>query len=143
MTYFIYRCTRYADLESDVLLLLEIDLNSHTSIGLFILTIDLQYSAPSEIILTWNLNNLTICMTVSLKFQKTAKTSRRAIVSLCLFFFGFPKCNAHALRFAMRRRGCLNPLCTFPGGHSIRANITYGHRKVGCLFKQELSEGAR
>ena len=45
--------------------------------------------------------------------------------------------------FAMRRRGCLNPLCTFPGGHWIRANIKCGHREVGCLFKQEPSEGAR
>ena len=59
---------------SDVLLLLEIDLNSHRSIELFILTVDSQYSAPSGIILTWNLKNLTICMTVALKFQKTTKT---------------------------------------------------------------------
>ena len=64
-------------------------------------------------------------------------------MSLCLFFLGSPKCNAHALRFAMRRRGCMNPLCTFPGGHWIRANIQCGHRKVGCLFKREPSEGAR
>ena len=141
-------CDSESDM-SDVLLLLETDLNSHRSIGLFILTIDLQYSAPSEIILTWNLKNLTICMTVALKFQKTKKNIEKsseetsAIVSLCLFFLGSPKCNGHALRFAMRRRGCLNPLCTFPGSHWIRANIKCGHRKVGCLFKQEPSEGAR
>ena len=44
---------------SDVLLL-EIDLSSHRSIGLFILTVDSQYNAPSEIIIiipTWNLGN--------------------------------------------------------------------------------------
>ena len=64
-------------------------------------------------------------------------------MSLCLFFFGSPKCNAHALRFAMRRRGCLSPLCTFPGGHWIRATIKCGHRKMSCLFKQEPLEGAR
>ena len=38
-------------------------------------------------------------------------------------------------------RGCLNLLCTFPGGHWIRANIQCGYRKVVCLFKQETSEG--
>ena len=37
----------------------------------------------------------------------------------------------------------MNLLCTFPGGHWIRANIQCGHRKVVCLFKQETSEGAR
>ena len=36
-------------------LLLEIDLSSHKSIGLFILTIDLQYNAPGEIIPTYYL----------------------------------------------------------------------------------------
>ena len=138
MTYCVYRCAGCPDSDmSDVLLLLEIDLNSHRSIGLFILTIDSQFSAPSEIILTWNLKNLTICMTVALKFQKTTRTSRRNISYrvVVFVFLGFPKCNAHALLFAMRRRGCLNPLCTFPDGHWIRANIKCGHRKVGCLFK--------
>ena len=39
--------------------------------------------------------------------------------------------------------GTADLLCTFPGGHWIRANIQCGHRKVVCLFKQETSEGAR
>ena len=43
---------------------------------------------------------------------------------------------------AEKLRGCLNLLCTFPGGHWIRANIQCGHRKVVCFFKQETSEGA-
>ena len=94
----VYRCAGCADSESDmsdVLLLLEIDLNSHR---LFILTIDLQYSAPSEIILTWNLKNLTICMTVALKFQKTTKTFRRNI-SYCVV--AVPP-NAMRMRYALR-----------------------------------------
>ena len=62
---------------SDVLLL-EIDLSSHRSIGLFILAIDLQHNRPSEIILTWNLRNLRICMTTVLKFQQTTYTSSRS-----------------------------------------------------------------
>ena len=44
---------------------------------------------------------------------------------------------------AKKLRGRLNLLCTFPGGHWIRANIQCGHRKVVCLFKQETSAGAR
>ena len=42
---------------------------------------------------------------------------------------------------AEKLRGRLNLLCTFPGGHWIRANIQCDHRKVVCLFKQETSEG--
>ena len=44
---------------------------------------------------------------------------------------------------AEKSRGRLNLLCTFPGGHWIRANFHSGHRKVVCLFKQETSEGGR
>ena len=84
---------------SDVLLLLEINLNSHRSIGLFILTIDLQYSANSEIILTLNLKNLTICMTVALKFQKTTQKHREETSAIVLLFV--PP-NAMRMRYALR-----------------------------------------
>ena len=50
-------------------------------------------------------------------------------MSCCVFFLSSQKCNAHALRL----RGCLNLLCTFPGGHWNRA----------VPFKQQTSEGAR
>ena len=87
-------------------------------------------------------------MTIVLIFQKTTKTSSRSIEEkkrvVVFVFLGLPQMQcAGVICFAMRRRGCLNPLCTFPGGHWIRANIRCGHRKVGCLFKQEPSEGAR
>ena len=39
--------------------------------------------------------------------------------------------------------GTPEPVSHVPGGHWIRANIHCGHRKVVCLFKQEISEGAR
>ena len=42
---------------------------------------------------------------------------------------------------AEKLRGCLNPLCTFPCGHWVTANIQCGHRKLVCLFKQETSRG--
>ena len=74
---------------SDVLLLVEIDLNSHRSIGLFILTIDLQYSAPSEIILE-ELNNLHDSC------PKISENYKNIDVSLCLFFLGSP--NAMPIR---------------------------------------------
>ena len=32
--------------------------------------------------------------------------------------------------------GRLNLLCTFQGGHWIRGNIQYDHRKVVCLFNK-------
>ena len=132
-------------------LLLEIDLRyrDHRSIGL--LTIDLQYNAPSEIIPTWNLRNLMICMTIVLKFQQTTihrlnrgkETS--AVVSLRLFSWAPP--NAMRMCYALHEkliigRGCLHLLCLFPSGCWIRANIQCGHCKVVCLFKQETSEGA-
>ena len=99
-------------IDSDIsdVLLLEIHLSSHRSNGLFILTIDLQYNAPSEIIPTWNLR---MTWQFVLKFQQTTYTlsrwrkrneKKRNVgyrVSLCLFFLGSPKCNAHALRFAV------------------------------------------
>ena len=137
---------------SDVLLL-EIDLSSHRSIGLFILTTDLQYNAPSEIIPTWNLRNLTICMTIVLKCQQTTYTlsrSRKRNIScrvIGFVFLGIPQMQCACVTLCsdvdtklIIGRGCLNLLCTFPGGHWIRAN---GHRKVVCLFKQETSEEAR
>ena len=72
---------------SDVLLvLLEIDLSSHRSIGLFILTLDSQYNVPSEIIATCNLRNDlpgTICMTFVLY-----KTLANCIISS---FFSAPQ----------------------------------------------------
>ena len=140
---------------SDVLLL-EIDLSSHRSIGLFILTINLQYNAPSEIIPTWNLRNLTICMTVVLKFQQTTYTSSRPKkrnISCCVVVFVFlwllqMQCACVTLCSDVDEnliigRGCLNLLCTFPGRHWIRANIHCGHRKVVSLSEQNTSEGTR
>ena len=60
---------------SDVLLvLLEINLSSHRSIELFILTTDSQYNVLSEIIAAWDLSNDMpgmICITFVLKFQQT------------------------------------------------------------------------
>ena len=97
-----------SDASSDALLLLEIDFSSHRSIGLFILTVDLQYNGPSEVIPAWNLSNLMFCVTVVLQFQKTTYPSSRSRkrnisyrVSLCLFLLGSHKCNEHALRFAL------------------------------------------
>ena len=140
---------------SDVLLF-EIDPSSHRSIGLFILTIDLQYNALSEIIPTWNLRNLTICMTIVLKFQQATYTSSRSRKRnigcrvVVFVFLSLPQMQcAYVTLYCdvdetlIIGRGCLNLLCTFPGGHWIRVNIQCGHRKVVCLFKQETSEGAR
>ena len=112
----IYRCAGCADSESDmsdILLLLEIDLNSHR---LFILAIDLQYSAPSEIILTWNLKNLTICITVALKFQKTTKTSRRNISYrvVVLVFLGFPQMQCACVTLCDEKEGMHEPALHIP-----------------------------
>ena len=73
---------------SDVLLP-EINLSSNRSTGLFILTIDSQYNATSEIIPTWNLRNdlYDIC-------------ANFLVASSCLSFLGSLKSNAHTLRFA-------------------------------------------
>ena len=140
---------------SDVLLF-DIDLSSDRSIGLFILTIGLQYNAPSEIIPTWNLRNLTIRIIIVLKFQNTTYTSSRARkrnigCRLVVFvFLGLPQMQCTCLTLCRDAdekliigRGCLNLLCTFPEGHWIRANIQFGHHKMVCLFKQKTSEGAR
>ena len=80
------------------------------------------------------MRNLTICIT----FQVCAKLS----VSIDVFL-ELSKMQCACVTLAEKLRGRLNLLCTFPGGHSIRANIHCGHRKVVCLFKQETSEGAR
>ena len=73
--------------------LLSDDLSSHRSIGLFILTTDLQYNASREIIPTWN---LTICMTYCAKIS----ANYICIVSIYMieekkhrlvFFLGSPK----------------------------------------------------
>ena len=139
---------------SDVLLL-EIDLSSHRSTGLFILTINLQYNAPSEVIPTWNLRNLTICMMVVLKFKQTIHASsrlrKRSIYHVVVtVYLGLSQMQYACVTLCcdvdeklIIGRGCLNLFCTFPGGHWIRANIQCGHNKVVCLFKQETSEGAR
>ena len=84
---------------SDVLLvLLEIDLSSHRSIGLFILTIDSQYNVLSEIIATRHLRYARhdIC---------TIEISANCIVWSCLIFLDSPKPNAHALRLAAVSKG--------------------------------------
>ena len=119
---------------SDVLLL-EIDLSSHRSIGLFILTIHLQYNAQSEIILTWNLRNLIlmICMTIVLKFQQTTYTSSRSRKRniryrvVVFVFLGLPQMQCACVTLCrnvdqklITGRGCLNLPCTFSGGHWIR-----------------------
>ena len=72
-------------------------------------------------------------------FQQTADL----IVSIDASFFELPTMQCACVTPADMLRGRLNLLCTFPGGHWIRANIQCGHRKVVCLFKQETSEGAR
>ena len=51
-----------------------------------------------------------------------------------------PKMQCACVTLAEKLKGRLNLLCTFPGGHWIRANIPC---KVVCLFKQETLEGAR
>ena len=140
---------------SDVFLL-EIDFSSHRSIGLFILTIDLQYNAPSEITPSWNLRNLTICMTIVVKFQQTTYTSSRSRERnigcrvVVFVFLGLPQmqCTCITLCSDVDKKliigmGCLNLLCTFPCGQWIRANTQCGHSKVVCLFKQETLEVAR
>ena len=76
------------------------------------------------------------CLHVLISIDREKRNFSYRVV---VFFLG----NAHALRFEMRRKGYLNLLCTFPGGHWIRENIKCGHHKVVCLFKQETSEGAR
>ena len=65
-----------SDMSDVLLVLLEIDLSSPRSIGLFILTIGPQYNVPSEIIETWDLSNYlpgTIYMTFVLKFLELLK----------------------------------------------------------------------
>ena len=100
------------------------------------------------------MKNVTICMTIVLKFQQITLTLSQmrketsAIVSLCLFFLGALQyaCVTPCLDVDQKLtvgRGCLNLLCIFPGGHWIRANIQCGYFKVVCLFKQKTSEGAR
>ena len=116
---------------SDVLLL-EIDLSSHRSIGPFVVTIDLQYNAPSEIIPTWNLRNLTIFITIVLKFQQTTYTSSRSRKRnigcrvVVFVFLGLPQMQcacvtlcSHVDEKLIIGRGCLNLLCTFPGSERI------------------------
>ena len=63
-----------SDMSDVLLVLLEIDLSSHRSIGLFILTIDSKCNVLSEITATWDLSNDmpgTICMTFEQTFQQT------------------------------------------------------------------------
>ena len=60
--------------------------------GLFVLTLDSQNYALSEIIPTLHLRN--DCLTF------VPKIPANCIVSACLFFLGSPKSNAHALCFA-------------------------------------------
>ena len=90
-----------------------------------------------------------ICMTIVLKFQQTTYTSSRpkkrniGCRVVVFVFLDLPKMQCDADEKLIIGRGCLNLLCTFPGGHWIRANIQYDHHKVVCLFKQEISEGAR
>ena len=65
-------------------LLLEIDLSSHRSTGLFILIVDSQYDAPSEIIPTWILRNDL--------HDTCTKLSADCIYHLIVFvFLGLPK----------------------------------------------------
>ena len=103
---------------SDVLLLVEIDLGSHKSIGLFILTIDLQYSRPSEIILTWNLNNLTICMTIRLKFQKTTidrgKEASAIVIVVVFVFLGLPQMQCACITLCDEKEGRPEPTLHIP-----------------------------
>ena len=72
-----------------------------------------------------------------------------AVVSLFVFL-GLPQMQSACITLCsdvgeklIIGRGCLNLLCTFPGGHWIRANIQCCHSKVVCLFKQETSKVAR
>ena len=68
-----------SDMSDALIVLLKIDLSSHRSIGLFILTIDLHYNVLSEKIATWDLNNDmpgAICMTFVLKFQQPESFGR-------------------------------------------------------------------
>ena len=86
-----------------LLVLLEIDLSSHRSIGLFILTIDPQYNVSSENIPTWILRNDlpgTIYMTFVLKFQQTA--SFLHVYFSCVA----PRCpqNVYGLNLSVRKR---------------------------------------
>ena len=86
-----------SDMSDVLLVLLEIDLSSHRSIGLFILTIDSQYNVPSEIIATCYLSNDlpgTICITFVLKFQQTALFGR--------VFWGAPQ-NPMRMQYALPR----------------------------------------
>ena len=125
------------------------DLNSHRSTGLFILPIDLRYNASSELIPTWN---LTICMTYCAKISANyiicivlidmieEKKHRLVFVSL-----GSPK---YAIRMGypldeklIIGEGMLNLICTFPGGHWIRAIIQCGHRKVVCFLNKRPQRG--
>ena len=85
-----------SDMSDVLVVLLEIDLSSHRSIGLLIFTIDPQYNVPSKIIAAWNLS--TICARNDLHDICT-KISVNCIVSSCLCFLGSPNSNAHALRF--------------------------------------------
>ena len=78
------------------------DLSSHRSIGLFILIIDLQYNASSEIIPTWN---LAICMTYCAKISAnyicivSIDMIQKKKHRLVFVILGRPKiCNTHALR---------------------------------------------
>ena len=95
-----------SDMSDVLLVLLEIDLSSHRSIGLFILTIDSQCNVLSEITATWDLSNDmpgTICMTFVQKFQQTESFG-------CVCFscapqnpvcmrYALPRCRTHPNRF--------------------------------------------
>ena len=84
------------------------DLSSDRSIGLFILTKDSQYNVLGEIIAAWDLSNdmpRMIIMTFVLKCQQT-----ELFGLVCCFFFGSPKSNEHASRFATMPLDWASPL---------------------------------